>query len=42
MAVIVTGLISEEQPHAVSEGRREHRTMRRSGPATEANKVGRG
>jgi hypothetical protein len=30
----------EKQLHAVSEGRREHPDVRRSGPATGANKVG--
>ena len=32
----------EKQTHDVSGGAREHRTMRRSGPVTGANMVGRG
>jgi hypothetical protein len=41
MAVTMNTQNREKQPHDVSGGVREHRTMRRSGPVTGANMVGR-
>lgn len=40
MAVIMAPGNREKQPHDVSGGAREHRTMRRSGPVTGASMVG--
>jgi|GEM_PF-4961881 len=40
MAVIMAPGHREEQPHDVSGGSREHRTVRRSGPVTGASMVG--
>jgi len=40
MAVVVAPGYREKQPHDVSGGAREHRTMRRSGLVTGANMVG--
>jgi len=39
MAVIMAPGNREKQPHDVSGGAREHRTVRRSGPVTGANMV---
>jgi len=39
MAFIMAPGHREKQPHDVSGGAREHRTMRRSGPVTRANMV---